>query len=87
MRKGWFKHADHVSHPTNDLKVPLMTRFRYVLTMVLDGVRFLELWGRRFSRFEKVGLNMHESPNTSKTREGWFKKRCETVAVGWERVG
>ena len=38
------------------------------------------------SRFEKVGLNMHEVSNTVQAREGWFKKRCETVAEGVESV-
>ena len=43
---------DHVPHPTNDKNVSLTTRFRHVLTMVLDGVRFLESWGEEaiFSR-------------------------------------
>ena len=33
---------DHAPDPTNDKKVSLTTRFRYVLTMVLNGFRFLE---------------------------------------------
>ena len=82
MRKGWLKHA-HVPHRTNDNKILQTIRFRNVLTMVLDGVRFLELWGRRrFSRFEKVGLNMHEGPNTSTTRGGWLGMKSK----GFRRV-
>ena len=32
--------------------------------------------------FEKVGLNMHEGPNTSKTREGWLGMKSK----GFRRV-
>ena len=44
--------------------------------MVWDGVRFLEFWGRRrFSRFEKVGLNMHEAPQhlNDARRMAWYE--------------
>ena len=33
--------------PTNELKASLTMRFRHVLTMVRDGVQFLEFGGRR----------------------------------------
>ena len=36
----------HVPHPTNWKQLSLTTRFRCVLTMVWDGVRFLEFEGR-----------------------------------------
>jgi hypothetical protein len=34
-----------VPYPSNDQKMPLTECFRCVLTMVLDGFQFLELWG------------------------------------------
>ena len=33
---------DHVPHPTNGSNMSLTTRFRYVLTMALDGVLLLK---------------------------------------------
>ena len=40
MRKGWFKHTDHVPHPKNGNNMSQTLRFLYVLTIILDGVRF-----------------------------------------------
>ena len=40
------------------------------------------LGGRRFSWFEKVDLNMHEGPNTSKIGEGWLGMKSK----GFRRV-
>ena len=73
MRKGWLKHADHVPHPTNDNNMSQTMRFRHVLTMVLDGVRILELWGRKeVFAIEKVCLKSR-SP---KARAVALKRFC-----------
>ena len=50
-------------------------RFRRVLTMVWDGVRFLYFLGPlEISGREHVGLNIRGGPKGLKTRKGRFKR-------------
>ena len=39
------------------------------------------------SRFEKVGLNMHEVSNIVQAREGWFKNGVKRWLRGWRACG
>ena len=77
MRKGWLKHADHVPHATNDQKISLTTRSRHVLARVLDGVRFLELWG-----FGNEGITSH-----SDERAKHAITRCEKAPMIITSIG
>ena len=77
MRKGWLKHADHVPHRTNDNKMLQTMRFRHVLTTVLDGVRFLELWG-----FGNEGITSH-----SDERAKHAITRCEKAPMIITSIG
>ena len=45
LRTVLLKMTNHVPHPSNDQKMSLTTCFGCDLTMVLDGVQFLESWG------------------------------------------
>ena len=53
---------DHVPHPTDGLNMSRTTRFRHVLTMVLDGVRLLEFGKEGLVHEKALKMILHRKP-------------------------
>ena len=58
---------DHAPRPTNDQKLVRMTRFRYVLIMVLRPGPTIEIWDLRPTRLASLKLILLEWTTSSLT--------------------
>ena len=88
LRTVWLKEARGAQELGTLVKHGLKGASRHVLAMVWDGVRFLELWGRRRNfpdskrLAEKVGLNMLGAPKTRKglLKHAWRSQNLKRLA-------
>ena len=80
--------GDHVPHPSNGQKMSLTMRFRYVLPMVWDGVRFLDFWEGGATSIqgagsEQCGLKCNQGKVRSLPRAVKLKVKLNHHPVQW----